>query len=210
MSITFNCNCGRQLVARDEHAGRKTRCPACNAITAIPASGKASPAASSPARDTGARGPGPSTAQPRNPKPAGSRPGAPARQPLAAPDNKKTEEILDVLPAEEEAYEVIDDFEIIDDEAEQARPAKKKVPERIRHQRRSRIDSDEYPRERRSRESSYSSFDTAGVGVGLLMMLGAIAWFVVGLYGGVIFFYPPVLFVVGAVAFCKGLMGMSD
>ncbi len=44
------------------------------------------------------------------------------------------------------------------------------------------------------------------VGVGLLMMLGAVAWFVGGLFAGYIFFYPPILFVLGLITMGKGFM----
>ena len=40
---------------------------------------------------------------------------------------------------------------------------------------------------------------------GVLMMVGAIIWFVVGWAGGVIFFYPPILFIFGLITFFKGL-----
>jgi hypothetical protein len=43
----------------------------------------------------------------------------------------------------------------------------------------------------------------AGVG----MMIGAVVWFVVGLAAGWIYFYPPILFVLGIVAVVKGFMG---
>ena len=38
------------------------------------------------------------------------------------------------------------------------------------------------------------------------MMVGAVVWFVVGWMAGRIFFYPPILFVIGIVAMIKGLM----
>lgn len=41
---------------------------------------------------------------------------------------------------------------------------------------------------------------------GLAMMIGAVVWFVVGLWAGRIFFYPPFLFVFGLIAFVKGLV----
>ncbi len=41
---------------------------------------------------------------------------------------------------------------------------------------------------------------------GILMMVGAVVWFVAGLAGDVIFFYPPVMFVLGFIALVKGLM----
>ena len=37
------------------------------------------------------------------------------------------------------------------------------------------------------------------------MMVGAAVWFFVGLAAGIIFFYPPVLFVLGIISFFKGL-----
>jgi RsiW-degrading membrane proteinase PrsW (M82 family) len=37
MSINFVCGCGKSLRARDELAGKKTRCPECSAILTIPA-----------------------------------------------------------------------------------------------------------------------------------------------------------------------------
>ena len=46
----------------------------------------------------------------------------------------------------------------------------------------------------------------AGVG----MMVGAVVWFVVGWMAGRIFFYPPILFVIGAVSLGKGLMMPSE
>src|SRR6516165_8381092 len=36
MAIRFTCECGQELQAREEHAGRKTRCPKCGAEPIIP------------------------------------------------------------------------------------------------------------------------------------------------------------------------------
>lgn len=44
-----------------------------------------------------------------------------------------------------------------------------------------------------------------GVSGGMLAMIIAVVWFVVGLAADVIFFYPPILFIIGLVAFFKGL-----
>lgn len=46
-----------------------------------------------------------------------------------------------------------------------------------------------------------------GVAGGLLAMIGAAVWFVLGLMADRIFFYPPILFVIGLIAFIKGLAG---
>ena len=37
MPLTLNCACGKLLRVADEHAGRRIKCPACNAIIAPPA-----------------------------------------------------------------------------------------------------------------------------------------------------------------------------
>ena len=37
MAIAFVCACGKNLHAKDELAGKKTRCPACGSILTIPA-----------------------------------------------------------------------------------------------------------------------------------------------------------------------------
>jgi phage FluMu protein Com len=36
MPITFSCTCGKTLRVADEHAGRRIKCPACNAIGTAP------------------------------------------------------------------------------------------------------------------------------------------------------------------------------
>src|SRR4029079_2605600 len=46
----------------------------------------------------------------------------------------------------------------------------------------------------------------AGMLGGLAMMAIAVVWFVLGLACGYIFFYPPILFVLGVIGFVKGLM----
>ena len=38
MSLVFNCGCGRLLKAKEELAGKKTKCPHCGAVVAIPGS----------------------------------------------------------------------------------------------------------------------------------------------------------------------------
>ena len=45
---------------------------------------------------------------------------------------------------------------------------------------------------------------------GILMMVGAVVWFVVGWASGYIFFYPPILFIIGVVALIKGLTSRTE
>ena len=37
MPIVFNCTCGKTLRVPDANAGKREKCPACNAVVAIPA-----------------------------------------------------------------------------------------------------------------------------------------------------------------------------
>jgi len=48
------------------------------------------------------------------------------------------------------------------------------------------------------------------VGSGAGMMLLAVVWFVGGLAAGYIFFYPPILLIIGLVTMITGLCGSSD
>jgi ribosomal protein S27E len=76
-----------------------------------------------------------------------------------------------------------------------------------------RDDEDEQERDK-SRHGSWSGTEkwvlSGGVIGGLLAMLVAVVWFVRGLMADRVFFYPPILFVVGLVGVAKGLMSGSD
>jgi predicted Zn finger-like uncharacterized protein len=49
-----------------------------------------------------------------------------------------------------------------------------------------------------------------GIITGVLMMVGAVVWFVLGLLGNRFFIYPPIMFVLGLVAVIKGLLGHAE
>src|SRR5436853_50369 len=50
MAIRFTCDCGQTLAAGDEHAGKRVRCSACNAIKVVPGAPPAAvPVAAAPA-----------------------------------------------------------------------------------------------------------------------------------------------------------------
>lgn len=61
------------------------------------------------------------------------------------------------------------------------------------------------------RPPTYSSVGdrivNGGVLSGIGMMAGAAIWFFAGLAAGYIFFYPPILFLIGFGTFLKGLFG---
>lgn len=55
-------------------------------------------------------------------------------------------------------------------------------------------------------QSLEGSVFNSGVLGGAIAMMVAVAWFLAGLANDVIFFYPPILFVIGLGAFFKGFM----
>jgi hypothetical protein len=66
------------------------------------------------------------------------------------------------------------------------------------------------PRKRRSLDvRKRGNSQLAEIFGGLGMMVGAVVWFVLGLMVDRIFFYPPILFVFGVIAFIRGMMGGS-
>ncbi|MFL5338725.1 MAG: hypothetical protein ACJ8F7_01045 [Gemmataceae bacterium] len=120
----------------------------------------------------------------------------------------------------------VEDFEVVEDDppesaspravraaadVRRAEPPRRPLPRDddddrpVRHRR---------PRRRRSpRESSggYSGISISpGVIAGLLMVLGAVVWFILGLFFGWIFFYPPILFILGLVRLIMSLMGREE
>ncbi len=56
-------------------------------------------------------------------------------------------------------------------------------------------------------ESSGSGMFNGNTFTGLAMVIGALIWFFVGLVAGVIFFYPPILLILGLIQMGRGLLG---
>jgi hypothetical protein len=117
---------------------------------------------------------------------------------------KKREEGIRTSPAQRKSRVAVDDEDDEDD-----RPRRKR---RVDDE----DDEDDRPRRKRPRKrraereessSSSSSMTNAGIGGGILFMLIAAIWFVCGIiYLDRIFIYPPILFVIGLIAFIKGLV----
>lgn len=186
MPITFTCTCGKMLRVKDELAGRKVRCPECTAAVAVPQS--------APAWEVVEDAPAPAIAA------------APPPLPRAK-----------AVPVQR--------FEIDDEDEERPRRRRRDEEDRDdddRPRKRPRDDNeeddDDRPRKKKFRtgkedRKQASSFGMekgiieSGVAGGALAMIGAVVWFVVGLMNDRLFWYPPVLFVVGMIAFIKGLMG---
>lgn len=66
------------------------------------------------------------------------------------------------------------------------------------------------PKRERPKSSDGFGLERKGLGYGILggtlMMLVAVVWFVLGMMGGIIFFYPPILFIIGCYGVVKGVL----
>jgi hypothetical protein len=168
MPIAFQCSCGQSCSVADEQAGKRVRCPACNAIQTVPL------------------------------------PQAPP--PPDAPPQSDLEEIPVVRPVQN----------VREGKGEWAPMSFEDAPDERRSRRR-RDDDDYDDRDRRyssksrsiKRESKAGSNASAGRTIvgGFIAIVVAIVWFVVGLAFDRIFFYPPILLILGIIAVVKGMLG---
>ncbi len=166
MPLAISCDCGRSLRLKEELAGRRVRCPACQGVLTVPRLPSAEDEALAILlADSPEEKPRP-TSPVRREAPPEPTP-APRPQPWAAPSRD-----LDVRKKEKKGRE---------------RDGSPGVA---------------------FEEGWFGSFN-AGVVGGLLMVLIAVVWFVLGLAGGIIFFYPPILFVIGLVAIARGLFSQK-
>lgn len=215
--LRFPCaGCDKIMNVADEHAGKKAKCPACGEVVVIPlksilpAPAKGPPAKSAPTKppagavsrkpqqpadDNGEEDRKPASQISRKPMPA------PAKLKAKAPPPDDEDEDIPEVEAvdEEEDFEEAEEVEEADeDEEEEERPRKKKSNKKK---------SKKYKPIRRGGTSASEAggFSYSIIG-GLLIMILAVVWFVGGLMVGILFFYPPILFIVGVVAFINGLI----
>ena len=179
MPIPLKCDCGRSLRVKDELAGRKVRCPVCKSVLTVPQADQPLVVIPAESPSSGAR------ASDSDPPPLVRRkyPSTP-------------EEDVDPEPKP-----------VVRRKVPQADPDEDNSPEPPRPPRRLKR------RPRRSGgglalEQGWFGSTNAGVIGGVLMMVIAVVWFVLGfIYLSRIFIYPPILFVIGIAAFIKGLLG---
>jgi hypothetical protein len=213
MSIPVTCGqCGWRATVKDELAGQKGKCPTCGEPIPIPKKGIAPPA---PPRRKPDADDEPEVVEDelRSRSKPGSRP--------ASISTRRRNEDEDDRPRRRR-----------DDDDEDDRPSKS------RRRRAEDDDEDDRPRTRhRARDDDYDDDDdrsrrrrkkarkkpehtgwfglesrvlSAGVIGGTIAMVIAIVWFVIGLFADIIFFYPPILFVIGLIAFIKGLVSAGE
>jgi hypothetical protein len=189
MPITFDCDCGKALRVKDEFAGKRVRCPACQAVVTAP---EAEIEVATPLGDD-------------------TPPPAPATLRTARPARVEDDE---PRPAKGKAAKADEEYELDEDE----KPAKKPAPKWKRNTHDE--EDDDRPRkkmkkgEKKDQKAEHFGIEKkifrGGVLGGCAAMLVAVVWFVVGLMNDTIFFYPPILFIIGLVAAIKGLVGGDE
>jgi phage FluMu protein Com len=196
--IAIQCpECTGKLSVPSTAAGKRVKCPKCQSVISIPAASvQEAPEEPAPRRATSA----PSTRSAPAERPQSSPVPKPRKARRAAPqdDNWAEENSEDSFGNDNwDSYDSYND-------APAAMPPKKKGRASSSRESASRGNGYEAPP---SQPRSGSSVNWGVMGTGILMMVGAAVWFVVGLMGDVIFYYPPVLFVLGIISFFKGLFG---
>ncbi|MEJ7593771.1 MAG: hypothetical protein WKF77_19710 [Planctomycetaceae bacterium] len=190
--------CGSNLAVPSTAAGKRVRCPKCKTEVAIPG-GTA----------TVRREPRQSAAAPE-PEPRRARkivePTQPARrrskEPIAPDDNAWLD---DGASSNSQAGSEWDSYGT-PEQLPQALPprAKRKNAGSQAPQLRGTGNEPAAPYERPQEAVARAS--NGSMITGILMMVGAVIWFVGGLAADIIFFYPPVLFVLGFIALVKGVL----
>lgn len=199
--ITFSCSeCSGKLAVPSSTAGKRIRCPKCQGIATVPAV-KSSPVERRPA--------------------VAKRKTSDPQRAVRSSENGRAQNLR---PKERKREEPFEDSWLSEDLSQNQGDAlwddygygngtgtSQGLPPRTKKKRQETSDRP-IPRgngyEPPPPARSYGSGVSAGPMVaGILMMVGAAVWFFAGLAAGVIFFYPPVLFVLGIISFFKGLFG---
>jgi hypothetical protein len=171
VAIPLECDCGQKLRVKDEHGGRKVRCPKCQGVLEVPIP-------ITPLED-----------DPPVMEMVTDTPSAAPKRPVLPP-----------LPDE-------------DDVEDTERRSKRRILpgsvtlDKAKSRRRRGDDDDDFdpPPIAKPREGWFGNAN-AGVLGGFAMIAIALIWFFGGLAAGIIFYYPPILFIIGGIAVVKGLV----
>ena len=195
MPIALQCLCGKAFRVKDEFAGKKIRCTACKQVVVVPA-----PQPEPMSEDEDASNflleegpppaPTPSTNRRReDPDDDDEPPTPPRKRRRADPDDDEDAE------------------EGFSEGPPPKKPEKRKDRDRPRKRDPWKAAGGRYSEPQESRPWIVISPTMIS---GVLMMVGAVVWFIAGLALGWLFYYPPVLFVIGIITFFRGLAGHED
>jgi phage FluMu protein Com len=178
--IRVQCGaCDTKLAVPGTVAGKKVRCPKCKGVVAVPAP---------------------------TPQPA---PAVTRSQTAAVPKKKKRKVRKRPGPKRNDLFssdEFLSQGEAVASSSGQLPPRKKHGKKKGPKPRLVGTGNEAPKGPKRVRQSFSDRLLHGGVITGILTMIGAAAWFLIGLAGGVIFFYPPILFIIGLVTCIKGLL----
>src|SRR5262249_38735463 len=180
MAISLKCRCGKSFRIKDDLAGRKIRCRDCGKVLEVPAADESDVEE--------------------------------VRDERELAESEEEERVVRRKRRDEEEERVVrrkrrdeDDQAPADEESHRSRE-ERDPPRRPRRRKPVRERSERVPRV--AFERGWFGNVNGGIAAGVLMMIIAVAWFVAGIvWANRIFFYPPILFVIGIVAIVKGLMG---
>jgi phage FluMu protein Com len=185
--------CGKTLAVPATVAGKKVRCPVCQNVVQVPEA----PAIGRPGSGgTSEREPNQVRQQPGRPAPrkrraTPSRRSAPPPQPV----------VDDFAESDFDDFEDIEDYDEIGADIFNGGNA---LPPRTGKAGRQKTKRSELSSPSGGSEDKTATAQIIG---GIAMMVGAVAWFVGGLiWMNRIFFYPPIMFVIGLVGLIKGLV----
>lgn len=224
MTIAITCTCGRRYKTDEQYAGKKTKCPHCHASILVLFGGAAeadvsikSPRSSgSPTRSDDAAG-GEALIRPPRSRKRSEKPEGPARAAVPARPSKGQEGYelpqspVPPPPLPATRVSAARPLEIGKDLDEPASPSPTRLtatspPPPVRPAAKKKAPRREAP----SKSGGFFGIEKRGVAAGvlggLLMMVIAVVWFLLGLAADIIFFYPPILFIIGLFAFLKGIV----
>lgn len=192
--ISIQCNCGKRMKVAASARGKKVRCPECQAILTVP--GGAEPATAIPEPDVfGA-----------------SDPFADAGFSGATSSSNQPDDWLGSLPPAEAAPSGALDHDFSSSAAstgaQYGSSSSYQSPNQSNSANRylANAEADMRQKQRSDSGAEESSFWDAGTGAGVLMMVGAVVWFFGGLALGILFYYPPILFIAGLISFVRGIL----
>ncbi|MEM7474059.1 MAG: hypothetical protein AAF483_03645 [Planctomycetota bacterium] len=195
--IQIQCTCGKVMKTPASAAGKTVRCPGCQATLQVPGGPTAAPAPAAAPDPFGTS----------DPYAAGGMPD------LSSDFSNQQDDWLGALPPADNApaSALQQDFYAgsggggggASPYSNSATSSKKASANRYLAQAEEDIVRQEsYAAQQEPEEGSMWD---AGAITGILMMLGAVVWFVGGLAVGYIFFYPPILFIAGLFSFARAL-----
>ncbi len=196
--IIVGCsNCDGSFSLPEAVAGKRIRCPKCQNVIAVP--GAQASVAVEKRKTTGL---------------ASESTGLRSKRPPSQPRRRKTPERAEQTdesqqdadwPSQQEDGDPWSSYGPPDD-SPRALPPRTRQRNEDRSARAVRGTGNEFPSSDEAVRETSGRSANGSVITGILMMIGAAVWFVGGLAADIIFFYPPVLFVLGIIAMVKGLM----